>query len=161
MSRPSVQFTLPTEISHLAFNSFCVSEQPGDDQSIHNYLYYTGRLKNAVAIPHRTGPLHVVGVEASDIWNENATVEAKEAGIDDLWDVEGFYARDGDWRNWLPERYGLTEPGTGLVTNFDGEPSAQVHQENRFGSLNRQWMRMMIQKGWPYNGLNQSIDHRQ
>jgi len=78
----------------------------------------------------------------------------REAGIDNLWDLadgEGFYVKDGDWRNWLPERYGLTDPGTGLVTNLDGKPSAQVHQENRFGSLNLQWKRMMIEKGWPYN----------
>ena len=63
----------------------------------------------------------------------------------------GILREGRDWRNWLPERYGLTDPGTGLVTNLDGKPSAQVHQENRFGSLNLQWKRMMIEKGWPYN----------
>ena len=142
----------PTEkLTHIAFASDTHGTQPGDDQSIHNYLYYTGRLSGAVAIPHRTGPLHVIGVEAALLYRENATVEAKEAGIDDLWDLadgEGFYVKDGDWRNWLPERYGLTDPGTGLVTNLDGKPSAQVHQENRFGSLNLQWKRMMVEKGW-------------
>ena len=37
------------------------------DQSIHNYLYYTNRFKNAITIPHRTGPIHVVGYQVCSI----------------------------------------------------------------------------------------------
>jgi len=130
----------------------CRIDMPGDDQSIHNYLFYTGRLKDAVAIPHRTGPLHIVGYEASELWNKNATLEAKDAGIEDLFEMKGgFYVTDDKWQDWLPRKYNLTDPETGLILNFDGMPSAQVHQEDRFGSLHRQWKNEMMKRGWPYN----------
>jgi len=101
----------------------CRIDMRGDDQSIHNYLYYTNRLKNAVSIPHRTGPIHVVGYQAARI-HENATKEAEEKGIN----VADLYKSDeGDgWQNWLPEKYDLIDPKTGLIVNMDGSPSAQV-----------------------------------
>ncbi|KAL7535690.1 hypothetical protein ACHAXR_008940, partial [Thalassiosira sp. AJA248-18] len=49
----------------------CQINIQGDDQSIHNYLYYgTNKLKNARAIPHQIGPIHVVGWQAARIWEE-------------------------------------------------------------------------------------------
>ena len=35
----------------------CQLDMRGDDQSIHNYLYYTHQLKIAKAIPHWTGAM--------------------------------------------------------------------------------------------------------
>eukprot|EP00978_Attheya_sp_CCMP212_P004910 scaffold10750_cov60-Attheya_sp.AAC.1 len=47
----------------------CFSNMVGDDQSIHNHLYYSGMFgKDSAAIPHRTGPIHVVGFHADKIF---------------------------------------------------------------------------------------------
>ncbi|KAL7471610.1 hypothetical protein ACHAXS_011919 [Conticribra weissflogii] len=127
----------------------CRIDMPGDDQSIHNYLYYTNRLKNATTIPHRTGPIHVVGYQASLIWNE-AEAEGKAKNIT-VWEVDSYYVRNDKWQDWLPGKHGLIDPNTGLILNLDGSPSPQVHQVDRFGSLNRQWIRKMNEQGWPYN----------
>ncbi|KAL7462135.1 hypothetical protein ACHAXS_002528 [Conticribra weissflogii] len=125
----------------------CRINMPGDDQSVHNYLYYANRFKNAVAIPHRTGPLHVVGWQAARIY-ESAQEEASGKGISNL---ANFYVKDDNWKNWLPEKYELLDPYTGLLLNKDGRPSAQAHQVDRFGGLNQKWIAKMNDEGWPYN----------
>jgi hypothetical protein len=99
----------------------CRIDIRGDDQSIHNYLYYTNRLKNVVSIPHRQGPIHVVGYQAARIF-ENATMEAEDAGVD----ISQVFIRDDNWKEWLPRKYGLINTNTGLIINEDGTPSAQV-----------------------------------
>lgn len=98
----------------------CRIDNRGDDQSIHNYLFYTNRLKNAVSIPHQQGPIHVIGYQAARIL-ENATKEAQDAGVD-----VGQIYKSENWREWLPSKYGLINTTTGLITNKDGTPSAQV-----------------------------------
>ena len=127
----------------------CRIDMVGDDQSIHNYLYYTNRFKNAVAIPYRTGPIHVVGFPAARIF-EKATKEAKEQGVDFLGNNQ-FYVKDDKWQEWLPKEYDLIDPNTGLIVNKDGSPSAQVHQNDRFGQLMSFWFGKMEKEGWPYN----------
>ena len=111
----------------------------GDDQSIHNYLYYANRFKNAIAIPHRTGPLHVVGYQATRIFEE-----AKETN---------FVRNDtAEWQEWLPEKHaGLLDSKTGMIVNMDGSPSAYVHQYDRFGPLIENWFHVMEEKKWPFN----------
>ncbi len=49
------------EFDHWKARDKCRLRIKGDDQSIHNYLYYAGRLKQARAILYRTGPINVVG----------------------------------------------------------------------------------------------------
>ena len=99
----------------------CRLDMRGNNQSIHNYLYYTNRLKNVVSIPHRQGPIHVVGYQAARIF-ENATMEAEDAGVD----ISQVFIRDDNWKEWLPRKYGLINTNTGLIINEDGTPSAQV-----------------------------------
>jgi hypothetical protein len=120
----------------------------GDDQSIHNYLYYTGRFKDARAIPHRTGPIHVVGYTAARIY-ENVTREVEELATG--WSKTDYFVKDGMWQGWLPETYGLIDQKTGLIVNLDGVPSAQVHQFDRFNDLSDGWFRKMKEIGWLYN----------
>ncbi len=120
----------------------------GDDQSIHNYLYYTGKLKGAVAIPHRTGPIHVAGYTAARIY-ENVTREVEELATGRS--RTDYFVRDGMWQRWLPEEYGLIDQRTGLIVNLDGLPSAQVHQFDRFNDLSDGWFRRMKEMGWLYN----------
>mmetsp|Transcript_20181 Transcript_20181/g.31184 ORF Transcript_20181/g.31184 Transcript_20181/m.31184 type:complete len:233 (-) Transcript_20181:132-830(-) len=121
----------------------CRSDMEGDDQSIHNYLYYTGRLPNAVPIPHRTGPIHVVGYEANFIYRNIIKQALANGHGKDLMEAEGwvnrhrFYGKDDDdyqGRNWLPPQDSqLTDPQTGFLLNMDGSISPQVHQFDRFG----------------------------
>jgi len=140
---------MATEFDYWKTRDNCRIDMPGDDQSIHNYLFYAKKLKNAVSIPHRTGPIHVVGYQAARIY-ENATKEAQDRGIE-LNNVGDFYVKDKKWQEWLPQKFDLIDPSTGLIVNLNGEPSAQVHQVDRFGSLNRQWINKMTEKDWPYN----------
>jgi hypothetical protein len=123
----------------------------GDDQAIHNFLYYTNQLKNARAFPHRTGPINVAGYEAAILFEKaleaaNMTEELRDSG-----GMNDFYVKDGAWHNWLPEELGLIDPVTGLLVNLNGIPSAQVHQYDRFNELSTTWLKNMREKEWPYN----------
>lgn len=116
----------------------CRIDMRGDDQSIHNYLYYTNRFKNAVSIPHRTGPIHVIGYQAARIFEK---IEA-----------EGKSSEMEEWNTWLPQKYGLTDPNTGYMLNLDGRASPQVHQIDRFGPLLHGWENKMINElKWKYS----------
>jgi hypothetical protein len=125
----------------------CRIDLPGDDQSIHNYLYYTNKLKNARAYPHRTGPIHVIGFEAAGIYKK-AEAESEEQGME-LTQTPSFYVKDKKWNEWLPQKFGnITDPKTGLITNMDGTISAQVHQYDRFGGLISGWLNNFEDQGW-------------
>jgi len=132
----------------------CRSDMVGDDQSIHNHLYYSKQLKNAVAIPHRTGPIHVVGFQADKIFRGAIEQAAKEGYGEDLAAAESFINNVGylhwnessaeqvlpgerrkDWRTWLPLEHELIDPKSGLILNFNGKASPQVHQYDRFGLM--------------------------
>jgi hypothetical protein len=139
----------------------CRLDMRGDDQSIHNYLYYTNQLKNARAIPHRTGAIHVVGYEAARIFETAQKVAKDDGSTGNLW------VRDNNWRNWLPDdpiekfdneiqanatyNINLIDRNTGQIVNMDGSPSAQVHQYDRFGPLMDMWFHEMWKNDWPYN----------
>jgi hypothetical protein len=117
----------------------CFSNMAGDDQSIHNHLYYSGMFGNdTAAIPHRTGPIHVVGVQANTIFRA-AIKEAEKVGKDEGWvNAHRLYGTEENWQEWLDPKHGLIDPDTGFITNMDGSPSPQVHQFDRFGlSINR------------------------
>mmetsp|Transcript_7581 Transcript_7581/g.11578 ORF Transcript_7581/g.11578 Transcript_7581/m.11578 type:complete len:541 (-) Transcript_7581:147-1769(-) len=128
----------------------CRSDMVGDDQSIHNYLYYKQRFKNVASIPHRTGPIHIVGVQADQIFRATIKKAAEEGYGEDLAKAETFVNQQGymhwgeskdtgtrpeDWRTWLPAEHELIDPETGFILNLDGKPSPQVHQFDRFGLM--------------------------
>jgi hypothetical protein len=48
----------------------CHFDINGDDQSIHNYLFYSGQLPFAEAIPPRTGIVNTVGVDGSNVFEK-------------------------------------------------------------------------------------------
>lgn len=140
----------------------CRIDLKGDDQSIHNHLFYSNQLKNAKAIPHRTGAIHVVGYEAARIF-EVAQREAEEKGSDS---THNMYVRENKWHNWLPDHPvqtvgetgsneifndNLINRDTGMIVNYDGSPSAQVHQYDRFSPLQDGWFERMQKYDWPYN----------
>ena len=126
----------------------CRFQMDGDDQSVHNYLYYTNKFHEAVPIPHRTGPIHVVGVQAANIYQR-----AKDENRDnDPINLRDYYVMNKEkWQNWLPETDNLIDPNTGLILNLDGTPSPQVHQTDRFGELISGWLEKMEELNWPFN----------
>lgn len=125
----------------------CRTNMKGDDQSIHNYLYYANRFKDVISIPHRTGPINVAGFQASILF-EQAKKEKIGGGNGSKFIKQGD---DENWQNWFPEEYGLIDPKTGLLTNLDGNPSGQVHQFDRFGFIIQSWLNKNNNKNWPYN----------
>ena len=126
----------------------CRIDMVGDDQSIHNYLYYTNKFHDAITIPHRTGPIHVVGVQAALIYRR----AKDEIGGQHQSVLTDYYAKNKEkWQNWLPERDNLIDPNTGLILNLDGTPSPQVHQIDRFMGLISGWLQKMEELDWPYN----------
>lgn len=132
----------------------CRSNMDGDDQSIHNYLYYTNRFKDASTIPHRTGPIHVVGWKADKIFRKTIKEYAEKHNVD-IHAAESavnsgrYYGTEENWRDWLGPEYNLTDPKTGYILNLDGKPSPQVHQFDRFGyAFNRGWYDHMNREVW-------------
>lgn len=63
----------------------------------------------------------MIGYQAARIF-ENATKEAEDAGVD----ISQIYNANNNWKEWLPRKYDLIDPTTGLIINEDGTPSAQV-----------------------------------
>ncbi|KAL7546092.1 hypothetical protein ACHAWF_009431 [Thalassiosira exigua] len=125
----------------------CRIDMIGDDQAVHNWLFYTNQL-NAVAIPYRTGPIHVAGWIANRMWT-TASEQSKE--INGTQGAANFYVRNDNYKEWLPQKYNFIDPETGFILNNDGSPSAQVHQGDRFGTLNLRWLQKMKEQNWPYN----------
>ncbi len=64
----------------------CLFEKNGDDQSIHNYLFYTGKLPYATAIPPRTGIVNTVGVDGSRVWKQHKEKVEKKSRETDAFD---------------------------------------------------------------------------
>eukprot|EP00957_Ditylum_brightwellii_P159020 12103114-Ditylum_brightwellii.AAC.1 len=91
----------------------CRSDMSGDDQSIHNYLFYTKQLKDAVAIPHRTGAIHVVGYMANKIFRKVINKRVKMGLSDDKFVAERYVnnhgynmslgkpSKEDKWRDWM------------------------------------------------------------
>merc|ERR1719188_1743352 len=95
----------------------------GDDQSIHNYLFYTNQLPYAKAIPPRTGIVNTVGVDGAKIPKRSYD------------DVKGKgWIGDVDFLN-----YTLTDD-EGYFINADGKRSRVIHQYDRFGPKLGAWL---------------------
>lgn len=87
----------------------CCNLVNGDDQSIHNYLFYTKQLPFAIAIPNRMGTVHTVGAQASWIFS------AHKKHIVDLLKVNQYeaagipYQGADDKYKWLGDHFDLTD----------------------------------------------------
>jgi hypothetical protein len=109
----------------------CRNDMNGDDQSIHNYLFYSGQLPFATAMANRAGGIvNTVGVEGA--------VTAKRHRA--YWVERGVPQGDAMWKpfdgasgnNWIGLEYNLTNED-GMFTEFDGSVSRAIHQWDRFG----------------------------
>jgi len=88
----------------------CCNVLNGDDQSIHNYLYYTKRLPFATAVPNRMGTVNTVGVQGAKIWNAHIQsrmellITNQQTAVGMLMD-----GSDGNGDRWLGDHFGLTD----------------------------------------------------
>ena len=106
----------------------CHFKLSGDDQAIHNYLYYSGQLPFAKAIPNRMGIVHTVGYIASVIREKHRDrMEAKNMS-----ESEPYDGTTPGTKPWITQEYDLTDE-EGYILDFDGKKSAVVHQYDRFG----------------------------
>lgn len=107
----------------------------GDDQSIHNYLFYTGQLPYATAIPHRSGIVHTVGIEGSNLYQDHVAywkTKGKDQGYANSQPYQT--ATDKTWiQSELVDDYGF-------FTNMDGTRSRVVHQYDRFRPPLERWL---------------------
>lgn len=105
----------------------------GDDQSIHNWLFYTGKIANAVAIPIREGIVNTIGHEASLIFEAHIAnglaQNFTESYARHVMDLKGATSK-----SWIGPEYGLTDED-GFFTNKDGSRSPMVHQFDRLGLI--------------------------
>mmetsp|Transcript_17118 Transcript_17118/g.35349 ORF Transcript_17118/g.35349 Transcript_17118/m.35349 type:complete len:354 (+) Transcript_17118:265-1326(+) len=149
------------EIFHNEMNTWmesprcCCFETNGDDQSMHNYLFYSNALDGvaggAEAVKNRNGLVHTVGAQASLVFQTHdrnqkllrtalgdpaRPVERSHHASFDL--SEGEDAGDGR-RNWLGLHYGMTDH-EGYLVDFDGSRSFVVHQYDRFGPAYTDWL---------------------
>jgi len=133
----------------------------GDDQSMHNYLYYSGMLENVtggvVAVKNRNGIVHTAGAMGSlvlnsfrkqkKIWgeelqkntNDTDKMRLQKTGAKELENTVFTPLSKGF--NWLNMAYGLTDE-EGYFVDIDGSRSFVVHQFDRFGGSLNIWMRV-------------------
>ena len=110
----------------------------GDDQSIHNYLFYTNQLPFAKAIPYRTGLVNTVGIDGSNI-QEAHNNQLSEDGTLSI-PVKFSGASGNDWLGSVDFlTYNLTN-SDGLFVNDDGSITPVVHQYDRFGPILESWL---------------------
>lgn len=124
----------------------------GDDQSIHNYLFYTGQLPYATAIPHRSGIVHTVGIEGSNLYQDHVAywkTKGKDQGYANSQPYQT--ATDKTWiQSELVDDYGF-------FTNMDGTRSRVVHQYDRFGPPLERWLSQSPVRSTPTKALRPRI----
>uniref|UniRef100_A0A7R9VZB4 Uncharacterized protein n=1 Tax=Pseudictyota dubia TaxID=2749911 RepID=A0A7R9VZB4_9STRA len=119
----------------------------GDDQSIHNYLFYSGKLAPfAKSIPFRCGIVHTVGAQGSIILEAHRERLKKDKGLDQGQATRTSY--DGATsKTWLGLHYDLTDKD-GFFVNMDGSRSHVIHQYDRFGPNFDNWLSSQQGKIW-------------
>jgi hypothetical protein len=107
----------------------------GDDQSIHNHLFYSGQLPFATAVANRrNGIVNTVGVEGSIVFKKHRADMLKVGQEPD----HPYPGAAGD--RWIGEEYNVCDD-EGYFTEFDGTRSRVIHQWDRFGvPYIRRWM---------------------
>lgn len=136
----------------MADEKCCCFETNGDDQSMHNYLYYSGMLEGVtggvLVAKNRDALVHTVGAHGSMIFNTHKEVK------DELLKAKGKpeprnahhvpydlnYHENNGGKNWLGLHYGLTDK-EGYFVDFDGSRSFIVHQYDRLGPQFEVFMR--------------------
>jgi len=114
----------------------CHFDINGDDQSIHNHLYYSGQLPFATAVVNRMGGIvNTVGVEGAILAKQHRQVMMDRYNIEQgaaMWKpFDGSNINEGGSR-WIGEQFNMADD-EGYFTEFDGSRSRVIHQWDRFG----------------------------
>jgi hypothetical protein len=119
----------------------CCNKMNGDDQSIHNYLYYTGRLPYATAQKNRVGLVHTIGSQGAMLFNAKRKRNMQELNMTQRAASIKAYTSDADEAEglWLGLEHDLTD-AQGFFIDFNGERSFIVHQYDRFGLPVEKWL---------------------
>jgi len=135
----------------------CCNGNNGDDQAIHNYLFYTGRLKhtNAVAVPNRAGIVNTAGVLGSMILEGQAAFLKEVAGYERPEAMRAWLPGSKGQDEWIGQQFDVTDE-KGYFVNFDGSRSRVVHQYDRFGFPFSSWQ--LEKKGELYELLYKEDD---
>jgi len=118
----------------------CCNKMNGDDQSIHNYLFYTGRFPNATSIPNRFGIVHTVGKQAAEIYKAHEKNLVRSRGDKDLAKVVPFPGTKDGENPWLGPEFDLVD-NEGFFMDYDGSRSRVVHQWDRFRDKIQPWLK--------------------
>ena len=108
----------------------CCNKMNGDDQSIHNFLFYTGKLPFAKAIPNRMGIVNTAGVQGSFVIESHSATWV-ETGLTRPESMRKPY-QGAEGHRWIGKEFDLTD-SSGFFTDHNGERSRVVHQHDRFG----------------------------
>ena len=130
----------------------CCFSINGDDQSMHNYLYYSGMLDGVTGgvhnVKNRDGLVNTVGAMGSLIHNSHREQKNKlrvarndsnqDGGGAEPYDIAFDEEKDHN-KNWLGLHYGMTD-SEGFFTQYDGSRSFVIHQFDRFGHQYLDWL---------------------
>lgn len=104
------------------WNNNTICRKEGNDQAIHNYLFYMGKFPFAHAIPNRMGIVNTCGNQGRKMrsawYRKNGNQPQPFPGANN--------------RTWIGLEYNLTDE-YGFFTQYDGTRSRVVHQSDRFG----------------------------
>jgi Glycosyltransferase family 17 len=112
----------------------------GDDQSIHNYLYYTDQLPVGTrSMPHRQGGIvNTIGHYAAQLFRQHIRPLVDQAAARNG-TTKGIRYPGATQASWIGLEYGLTNEH-GLLIESDGSVSRVVHQWDRFGTPYLDWL---------------------
>lgn len=110
----------------------------GDDQTIHNYLFYTGQLPFANAIPNRQGIVNTVGVEGAQLWHAKRLRLEAEEGLTQAQAAKRPYPGANE-HTWIGTEFNVTD-SEGFFTQYDGTRSRVIHQFDRYGQTMTHWL---------------------
>ena len=127
----------------MASTKCCCFETNADDQSMHNYLYYSGMLQGVsggvTAVKNRNGIVNTAGAMGSLILKQKEILwkALGEEGKGDF-DISTEENEEAS-KSWLGLHYGMTDTD-GYFVDYDGSRSFVVHQYDRFGNNFHDWL---------------------
>jgi hypothetical protein len=100
---------------------------------MHNFLFYSGQLPFASAIPNRAGGIvNTAGYEGAQIQKYHGRLGNRTS--------KGFLGATE--ARWIGQDFGVTD-ADGYFTEFDGTRSRVVHQFDRYGPALTSWLKQV------------------
>jgi hypothetical protein len=99
----------------------CRFDVNGDDQSMHNYLFYSGQLPFATAIANRAGGIvNTVGVEGAVLFRAHEQYwKGPQGGLTNNREINRKPYTGAAGKNWIGPEFNLTD-NEGYFTEADG-----------------------------------------